>query len=59
MQTTTATKPAKKHVPLTVIFKPEELQRLENLAQQEIRSKSSMARLLVNEALESRENNSA
>ncbi|MFN3881477.1 MAG: ribbon-helix-helix domain-containing protein [Nitrincola lacisaponensis] len=59
MQTTTTTKPSKKHVQLTVVFKPEELQRLENLAQQEIRSKSSMARLLVNEALESRENNSA
>lgn len=47
------------HLPLTVMFKPEEFASIEALASDEARSKSSMARLLVAEALEARASHSA
>jgi len=42
------------HVPLTTMLKPEEFAQVEALASDEVRSMSSMARLLVAEALEAR-----
>jgi len=58
MKTTTAShrKPKRgNHLPLTVMFKPEEFAQVEALATGEERSMSSMARLLVGEALEARQ----
>lgn len=62
MPTSTASAPKRKHknfFPLTMMLKPEELEQIEALASVEVRSKSSMARLLVAEALEARASHSA
>lgn len=40
---------------LSICLYPEQMSRLEQLASSEIRSKSTMARLLINEAIEARE----
>ena len=58
MKTTTATKTKKRPLILSVVFKPDELARVEALAKKEVRTKSSMARLLINEALEARAHSS-
>lgn len=56
MKTETAThhEPQKAR-PCTAMLKPAEHTQVEKLAKAEKRSKSSMARLLINEALEARE----
>ncbi|SIQ11292.1 hypothetical protein [Marinobacterium stanieri] len=47
------------HLPLTMMLKPEEFAQIEALASDEVRSRSSMARLLVAEALEARASHTA
>ncbi len=51
---TTSQRQGKRPTQLTVVLKPDELKRLEETAKREERTKSSMARLLIGEALEAR-----
>jgi len=56
MKATTAThRPNKRPLMVSVVLKPDELARLNALAEDEVRTKSSMARLLINEAIEARD----